>query len=359
MRIAQVAPLYESVPPKLYGGTERVVYNLTEELIDQGHEVTLFASGDSLTRARLESMCPKALRSDPQCVDPLAAQVRMVNRIFNLRDEFDVVHFHIDYIHFPVLQRERLPAVTTLHGRLDIPDLAPLYREFCDTPVVSISDSQREPLPWLDWRRTVHHGMNENDYRFYGQAGKYLAFLGRISPEKGLDQAIRIARRAGMKLKVAAKVDRADRLYFETEIKHLLNDPLVEFIGEIGFPETNAFLGNAAALLFPIQWPEPFGLVMIEAMAAGTPVIAYKRGSVPEVIQDGVSGFVVHNVEEAAHAVTKIDSLDRLACRKDFELRFSATRMCRDYLSVYEGLLQTTPAIVRTSPGDMSWQRSA
>ena len=359
MRIAQVAPLYESVPPKLYGGTERVVYYLTEQLVNHGHDVTLFASGDSLTRARLEIMCPKALRSEPQCIDSLAAHVRMVNRVFKLREEFDVIHFHIDYLHFPVSQRERVPSVTTLHGRLDIPDLVPLYREFPDMPVISISDSQREPLPWLDWRRTVHHGMNENDYQFYSRPGKYLAFLGRISPEKGLDQAIAIARRAGMKLKVAAKVDRADRMYFETEIKHLLDDPLVEFIGEIGFPETNAFLGNAAALLFPIQWPEPFGLVMIEAMAAGTPVIAYQRGSVPEIIQDGVSGFIVHNVEEATHAVTKIHSLDRLACRKDFELRFSATRMCRDYLSVYEGLMQTTPALVRTFPGDMSWQRSA
>ena len=359
MRIAQVAPLYESVPPKLYGGTERVVHHLTEELVRQGHDVTLFASGDSLTQARLEAICPQALRLDAQCVDSLAAHVRMVNRVFKRQDAFDVIHFHIDYLHFPVSQRERMPVVTTLHGRLDIPDLVPLYREFPDMPVVSISDSQRAPLPWLDWRRTVHHGMNEQEYRFYDQPGRYLAFLGRISPEKGIDQAIAIARRAGMKLKIAAKIDRADRLYFENNIRHLLDDPLVEFIGEIGFPETNAFLGNAAALLFPIQWPEPFGLVMIEAMAAGTPVIAYSRGSVPEIIQDEVSGFIVHNVEEAACAVSKIPSLDRLACRKDFELRFSAARMCRDYLAVYEGLMRAEPAIVRTSPGDMSWQRSA
>jgi glycosyltransferase involved in cell wall biosynthesis len=359
MRIAQVAPLSESVPPKLYGGTERVVHHLTEELVRQGHEVTLFASGDSLTQARLEAVCPKALRLNPNCIDPLAAHVVMMNRVFRQKDNFDLIHFHIDYLHFPISEREDVPVLTTLHGRLDTPDLVAVYREFPDAPVISISDAQRTPLPWLNWMGTVHHGFNVNDYKFYDQPGKYLAFLGRISPEKGLDQAIAIARRAGMKLKVAAKIDRADREYFETKIKHLLDDPLVEFIGELGFPDTNKFLGNAAALLFPIQWPEPFGLVMIESMASGTPVIAYSRGSVPEVIQEGVSGFIVKNEEEAARAVGQLSMLDRLACRKDFELRFSSARMAHDYLAIYEKLVRAEPIAIRTFPEDPSWLKSA
>ncbi len=359
MRIAQVAPLYESVPPKLYGGTERVVHHLTEELVRQGHQVTLFASGDSLTQARLVPMCPQSLRLDSGCVDPLAHHVAMVNRVYRQKEDFDIIHFHVDYLHFPISERERIPVITTLHGRLDIPDLVPLYKEFPDVPVVSISDSQREPLPWLNWTGTVHHGMSASDYKYYEKPGRYLAFLGRISPEKGLDKAIAIARDAGIKLKIAAKVDRADQVYFDTKIKHLLDDPLIEFVGEIGFPETNKFLGNALALLFPIQWPEPFGLVMIEAMAAGTPVIAYPRGSVPEVVQDKVSGFIVNNVEEAVSAVGRVSSLDRLACRKDFELRFSSTRMARDYVALYEKLVRAVPTLVRTSPGDMSWLRSA
>jgi glycosyltransferase involved in cell wall biosynthesis len=283
----------------------------------------------------------------------------MIDRVFEQQNNFDLIHFHIDYLHFPMSARAGIPVLTTLHGRLDIPDLVPLYNRFVDMPVVSISDAQRTPLPWLNWRGTVHHGFDPADYKFYDAPGQYLAFLGRVSPEKGLDHAIAIAKRAGKKLKIAAKIDRADKAYYEQHVKHLLQDPLVEFVGEIGFPESNAFLGNASALLFPIQWPEPFGLVMIEAMAAGTPVIAYARGSVPEVIQDGVSGFIVNDVDEAASAAEKAATLDRLACRKDFELRFSATRMVHDYLAVYKNLLRAGPTIVQTPRGDVSWQRSA
>lgn len=359
MRIAQVAPLHESVPPKLYGGTERVVHHLTEELVRQGHDVTLFASGDSLTQARLVPVCAQSLRLDNQCVDPLAHHVLMLERVFGAVEDFDVIHFHIDYLHYPVSSRAQVPVVTTLHGRLDLPDLVPLYRRFQNMPVVSISDAQREPLPWLQWEGTVYHGLSPADYTFYPDTGKYLAFLGRISPEKGLDEAIAIARRAGMPLKIAAKVDRVDRDYFNSSIRPLLDDPLIDFVGEIGFPETNRFLGNAYALLFPIQWPEPFGLVMIEAMAAGTPIIAYRRGSVPEVMEEGISGMIVQNVEQAAHAVARVSSIDRAGCRAYFEQRFSASRMCRDYVAVYEQLAGEKPALVPVPRGATSWLRSA
>ena len=359
MRIAQVAPLHESVPPKLYGGTERVVYYLTEELVQQGHEVTLFASGDSLTQARLVPICPQSLRLDPQCMDRLAYHMLMLERVYSEKDNFDVIHFHIDYLHYPLMRRQAVPAVTTLHGRLDIPDLVPLYREFQEHPAVSISDAQRQPLPWLNWQATVYHGLNCEDYGFCENPGKYLAFLGRISPEKGLDKAIEIARRVGMPLKIAAKIDKADQDYFDAKIKHLLNDPLIEYVGELAFPETNEFLRNAYAFLFPIQWPEPFGLVMIESMAAGTPVIAYARGSVPEVMDDGVSGFVVRDVQGATRAIERISSLDRIGCRKYFELRFNATRMCRDYVAVYEKLVHAEPAIVPAARGDSVWLKSA
>ncbi len=359
MRIAQVAPLHESVPPKLYGGTERVVHHLTEELVRQGHDVTLFASGDSLTQARLVPICAQSLRLDSQCIDPLAYHVLMLERVFGAVDDFDVIHFHIDYLHYPVSSRVPVPVVTTLHGRLDLPDLVPLYRKFKNMPVVSISDAQREPLPWLQWEGTVYHGLSPADYTFYPDGGKYLAFLGRISPEKGLDEAIAIARRAGMPLKIAAKVDRVDRDYFNSRIKPLLDDPLIDFVGEIGFPETNRFLGNAHALLFPIQWPEPFGLVMIEAMAAGTPIIAYRRGSVPEIMEEGISGMIVQNVEQGAQAVARVSAIDRAGCRAYFEQRFSASRMCRDYVAVYEQLAGEKPALVPVPRGATSWLRSA
>src|ERR1700674_5518704 len=311
MRIAQVAPLYESVPPKLYGGTERVVSWVTEELVRLGHEVTLFASGDSLTSAKLVPACPEALRLNPQCIDQLAHHVVMVETVFRERANFDLVHFHIDYLHFPVSRREAVTGVTTLHGRLDIPDLVPLYRTFPEMPVVSISDAQREPLPWLNWLGTVAHGLPKESFKCYASPGKYLAFLGRISPEKGVDRAIEIAERVDMPLKIAAKIDRADTEYFERSIKTLLDHPLIEFIGEIGNDDKNDFLGNAAALLFPIQWPEPFGLVMIEAMACGTPVIAYPNGSVPEIMKDGVTGFIVADEDAAVKAIKKLGEIDR------------------------------------------------
>lgn len=339
LRIAQVTPLHESVPPKLYGGTERVVSYLTEELVRQGHHVTLFASGDSVTSARLVACCRKSLRLDEQCVDPWPHHILMVERVLGQVADFDLVHFHTDYFHFPFARRLRLQQVTTLHGRQDIPDLAPLYREFRDLPLVSISDAQRAPLAWANWVATVPHGLPAGLYQPCLKPGKYLAFLGRISPEKRVDQAVQIARRAGLRLKVAAKIDKADQEYYKSEIAPLMRDPLVEFLGEIGEHEKQEFLASAYALLFPIDWPEPFGLVMIEAMACGTPVIAFRRGSVPEVIDAGESGFIVDSVEEAIRAVERVQKLDRAACRACFDRRFTAECMARGYLEVYERLL--------------------
>lgn len=340
MKIAQVAPLFESVPPKYYGGTERVVSYLTEELVRQGHEVTLFASGDSVTKAHLIAPCRRSLRLDKNCVDQLAHHILMLEIVFKQAYRFDIIHFHIDYLHFPLSRRHNVPHVTTLHGRLDIPDLVPLYREFGEMPVVSISNSQREPLPWLNWQGTVYHGLPEDLYTFREEHGKYLAFLGRIAPEKRVDRAIEIAKRTGIPLKIAAKVDKVDKEYFETVVQPLLRDPLIEYLGEIGDGEKNEFLGNAYALLFPIDWPEPFGLVMIEAMACGTPVIAYRRGSVPEVLEEGVTGFIVQGLEDAVEAVYKVRDINRRRCREVFEERFSATRMTRDYLNIYKQLLE-------------------
>lgn len=339
MRIAQVSPLFESVPPKYYGGTERVVSYLTEELVRQGHEVTLFASGDSQTKARLVAACHRSLRLDKNCVDQMAHHTLMLEQVFREAPTFDVIHFHIDYLHFPLSRRHRVPHVTTLHGRLDIPDLVPLYREFPEMPVVSISHAQREPLPWINWQGTVYHGLPENLYTFREEAGKYLAFLGRIAPEKRVDRAIEIANRIGMPLKIAAKVDKVDRDYFESVVKPLLRNPLVEYVGEIGEGEKDDFLSNAYALLFPIDWPEPFGLVMIEAMACGTPVIAYRRGSVTEVMEEGVTGFIVQGLEDAVAAVEKVSRLSRKRCREVFERRFTVSRMAQDYLDVYKRLI--------------------
>jgi glycosyltransferase involved in cell wall biosynthesis len=344
MRIAQVAPLYESVPPKLYGGTERVVSYLTEELVRRGHQVTLFASGDSLTEAQLVPVCTQSLRLAP-CLDPLVHHVMLVERVLDEKNNFDLIHFHTDYLHYPRIRNAGVSSLTTLHGRLDIPDLAPLYRRFREVAVVSISESQREPLPWLNWQATVYHGLPVESLEFQPAPGKYLAFLGRISPEKGLDVAIAIARQAGVELKIAAKIDRVDQAYFDQVIKPLLDGPGVEFVGEIGHAEKNEFLGGAMALLTPVQWPEPFGLVMIEAMACGTPVIGFPRGSVPEIVEDGVSGFIVRGVQEAVRAVEAVPSLSRRRCREYFERRFSVARMCEDYLAVYDRLLDTQPVL--------------
>jgi glycosyltransferase involved in cell wall biosynthesis len=359
LRIAQVAPLYESVPPKLYGGTERVVSYLTEELVRQGHDVTLFASGDSATQAQLIASWPRALRLDKECMDPLAPHLLMLEHVFQLVEHFDLIHFHCDYLHFPFSRRHKCPQVTTLHGRLDIRELAPLYREFSDMPVISISNAQRQPLPWANWQGTVYHGLPEDLHTLRQQSGEYLAFLGRVSPEKGVDQAIEIAHCAGRPLKIAAKVAAADQDYFHQQIEPLLKESnaFVEFVGEVGGKEKDDFLGNAYALLFPIDWPEPFGLVMIEALACGTPVIAYRRGSVPEVLEDGVTGFVVDGLQEAIEAVQRVATLSRRRCRQVFERRFTVRRMVQDYLRIYRRLVEAKAAKVRTL-GSVDGRRS-
>jgi glycosyltransferase involved in cell wall biosynthesis len=340
MKIAQVAPLYESVPPKFYGGTERVVSYLTEELVRQGHQVTLFASGDSVTQARLVEACSRSLRLDQECVDQLAHHIVLLEQVFRQASAFDLMHFHIDYLHFPLSVRQQIPTVTTLHGRLDLPDLVPLYKMFPSTPVVSISNAQRAPLPWVNWLGTVYHGLPEDLYTFQETPGTYLAFLGRITPEKGVEQAIAIAQQVGMPLKIAAKVDRVDRKYFQEVVQPLLqNNALVEYLGEVGGDNKDAFLGEAYAVLFPIDWPEPFGLVMIEAMACGTPVVAYPRGAVPEVLEDGVTGWIVEGIEEAVQAVGRVSAISRARCRQIFEERFLASRMAQDYLRIYKELL--------------------
>jgi glycosyltransferase involved in cell wall biosynthesis len=338
MKIAQVAPLHEACPPRLYGGTERVVAYLTEELVRCGHDVTLFASGDSETSARLEPICAQALRLDRTVLDPLIYHMIMFNRVAAQAAQFDVVHFHTDYLHFGAMASKRVPTVTTVHGRLDLPDLPAIYAEFPNMPLVSISDNQRRPLPWVNWCATVHHGLPLSLYGLGKGKGGYLAFIGRISPEKRLDSAIEIARRFGMPLKIAAKVDKVDRGYFEEVIRPLLKAPHTDFIGEVSDAEKEQFLGNAAALLFPIDWPEPFGLAMIEAMANGTPVIATRRGAVPEIVDDGITGFVIDDVESALQALPRALLLDRARVRQQFERRFSGQRMARDYLDVYEAL---------------------
>lgn len=341
MKIAQVAPLIESVPPRLYGGTERVVSYLTEELVRQGHEVTLFASGDSQTKARLVASVPQALRLDPGVRDSLPYAVLQLEHVRQRLDQFDVVHFHSDYIHFPLarsLASDR--TITTMHGRLDIPDYQALFAEFSDVPLVSISNHQRTPLAEANWYGTVYHGLPPSVCRFQAQPrGDYFAFVGRISPEKRPDRAIEIAARAGVKLKIAAKVDVADEAYFRNRIEPLLAQPHVEYVGEISEHAKAQFLGNAQAVLFPIDWPEPFGLVVIEAMSCGTPVIAWAAGSVPEVIDHGVTGWIVDSIDAAVDAVHRVPLLDRNAVRARFEQRFSVERMARDYLKLYQKIV--------------------
>jgi glycosyltransferase involved in cell wall biosynthesis len=340
LRIAQVAPLYESVPPKLYGGTERVVSYLTEELVSLGHEVTLFASGDSVTNARLIPGSKRSLRLDEYCEDQLVHHIGMLQLLLDHSEEFDVVHFHIDYLHFPLSRLIRLPHVTTLHGYLGIPDLKPFYAAFRDMPVISISQQQRTPLPEINWVGNVYHGLPADLLEPRYSEGKYLAFLGRVSPEKGLERAIDIALRSEVPLKIAAKIDKKDEEHFEQRIRTLLDHPLLEFVGEISEKEKNDFIGNAIALLFPISWQEPFGLVMIESLACGCPVVAYNIGSVSEVIDDGVTGFIVADQENAVQAVGNIRLISRRECRRVFDERFTASRMTQDYLSVYSRILE-------------------
>lgn len=342
MRIAQIAPLIESVPPKLYGGTERVVAYLTEELIRQGHDVTLFASGDSRTKAKLVPTCEQALRLSGGFSDSLAAHLTMVEHVVRRAREFDVLHFHIAPLHYPAVRRLGLTHLTTLHGRLDLPELGPLYCEYSEVPVVSISDAQRLPLPHAHWVGTVYHGLPEEAFRFTPEPEDYLAFIGRISPEKRADRAIAIATACGWRLRIAAKVDPVDSVYFDTEIKPLLDNPLVDFIGEIGEAQKRDFLGKARALLFPIDWPEPFGLVLIESLAYGTPVIAFRGGSVSEVLDDGETGFIVENMDEAIAATRRAGELSRVACRQSFERRFTAARMASAYLDLYDTLVDHT-----------------
>jgi glycosyltransferase involved in cell wall biosynthesis len=341
MRIAQVAPLAEAVPPKLYGGTERVVSWLTEELVELGHEVTLFASGDSITNAMLEPCSRQALRLASSHRDPMLAYGIALARLAGRAAHFDVVHSHIDWVHIPLLRHLGVPFVTTLHGRLDLPDLNGSFEScFGGARFISISDAQRVPLPHTAWAGTVYHGMPKYLLKPNLSPDGYLAFLGRITPEKGPETAISLARAAAMPLKIAAKVDRADQAYFDFKVRPLIDGKAIEFVGEIAEQQKAAFLGNAAALLFPICWPEPFGLVIIEAMACGTPVIAFRGGSVPELIEDGITGFVVDSYDEAVSAIQRIATIDRRGVRAGFERRFTARRMAEDYLRIYEALAQ-------------------
>lgn len=352
MRIAQVSPLYESVPPQFYGGTERVISYLTEELVRLGHEVTLFASSDSRTSARLVPYGSQALRLDSNCVDPLAHHIAMLQEVYDRARAFDIIHFHTGYLHFPWARHLPVPSITTLHGRLDLPGFLTLFSSYRDIPTVSISISQRKPLPFCNWKATIHHGLPKSLYKLRQKPGSYLAFLGRISPEKGVDAAIEIARRAGINLKIAAKVGDEDREYYKTVIKPLLYNLQIEFLGEIKDYEKDELLGDALALLFPINWPEPFGLVLIEAMACGTPVVAFRSGAVPEIVQQNVTGFITRDLDEAVKAVSKIALLNRRNCRLAFEDRFTVFRMANQYVETYEAIINK-----RSDRGIQKFQR--
>ena len=345
MKIAQIAPLWESVPPRLYGGTERVVSYLTEELVRQGHEVTLYASGDSQTAARLKPACAHALRLNTGLVNRDAPLILMQAQALGAEaDKYDIIHSHLDFLSFPMSRRCPTPVLTTLHGRLDLPELVPMFREYADMQLVSISNAQRQPLPDANWQATVYHGLPDL-YMFHPTPGKYLAYLGRICPEKRPDHAIEIAKRVGIPLRIAAKVDPVDREYFETQIEPLLNHPLIEYVGEINDAEKCDFLGNAAAVLCTYDWPEPFGIVLIEALACGTPVFAYRRGSIPEIIDDGVTGFICDSMAEMIAKLDQLPSINRRRCRDAFQNRFTVERMVKDYLTVYERMA-TVPARV-------------
>jgi glycosyltransferase involved in cell wall biosynthesis len=342
LRIAQVAPLYESVPPKLYGGTERVVSYLTEELVRRGNQVTLFASGDSVTSAKLQAGYPEALRLAglaQLAANGMGMHLPMLSQVFDHAGDFDIIHCHIDYWTFPFSRLIATPTLTTLHGRLDLDELHPIYHNYKDLPLISISDAQRKPLPSMNWVSTIHHGVPRQHLHFNPNGGKYLAFLGRIAPEKRPDIAIQVARKAGIPLKIAAKVDEVDREYFKTTIEPMIQAPGVEYIGEINEMQKSEFLGNALALLFTIDWPEPFGLVMIEALACGTPVIARPCGSVPEVLRDGVTGFLASEFDDLVAAVRKVDTLSRHACHEEYERRFAVEVMAEKYQRVYHELI--------------------
>lgn len=338
IRIAQVAPLAETVPPEAYGGTERIVSYLTEELVLLGEDVTLFASGGSITKAKLVPISERSLRSDPDVKDPLTRTVVQIEEVLKRMDDFDLVHFHDGYLHFPLARRLEVPTVNTMHGRMDLPDLESIFREFPEMSLVSISYQQRTPIPSANWVATVQHGIPEKLYSFRPSADDYLAFVGRICPEKRPDRAIELAKRLEMPLKIAAKVDKVDEQYFESEIKPLLDSDLIEFVGEVNEPDKDKLLGGARALLFPIDWPEPFGLVMIESLACGTPVVAFECGSVPEVLEHGKTGFIVRTMKEAEEAIERIETIRRSVCRQEFEQRYTSARMARNYLDVYKRL---------------------
>ena len=345
MRIAQVSPLYESVPPRFYGGTERVVSYLTEELVQAGHEVVLFASGDSGTSATLVPGCEASLRTEFRCIDPAAFHLLLIEEVLRREDEFDVIHAHIDYYGFALARRSRVPVVSTLHGRCDLWEQTFLFPEFRECALVSISNSQRRPVPAANWIDTVYHGLPRRLYTPGESPEDYLVYIGRISQEKNVESAIAIARKCGLPLKIAAKVDKADLSYFEQKIRPRLKDPLVEFLGEVGDAEKNELIGSALAFLHPADWPEPFGLTLIEAMACGTPVIARRRGAIPEVVDDGITGFVFEEDDEAVQLVRNLlPSFDRKGCRQHFEKRFLADRMARDYVNVYQAVLEQQPA---------------
>jgi glycosyltransferase involved in cell wall biosynthesis len=338
MKIAQVAPLTESVPPKLYGGTERIVSYITEELVRLGHEVTLFASGDSTTAGQLHPMGSCALRQKPIISIPQAPITLLLEEVFQAADNFDLIHSHLDFLSFPFARRWETPLLTTLHGRLDLPELVPVFREYFEMPLISISHAQRRPMPWANWAATIYHGLPKDLYNYHPKSGDYLAFVGRLTPEKRPDQAIEAAKRAGIPLRIAAKVDLTDQAYFDEVIRPLLDHSLIEYIGEVNDAEKDDFIGNAYALLAPFDWPEPFGLVFIEALACGTPVIAYRRGSLPELIDQGITGMTCNTFDDLVNAIEQVPNFDRRLCRQTFEERFTVERMVEDYLRVYQEL---------------------